>query len=131
MQVTRLEFPRIGRRRSLRAALEGYWQGSPDATALCESAREVSEINELLWRAALAATVKAARTPRGHRGRCGNPTIAHGPGSVWTSRRLRPGMWVRRRCRVRSALCGGSDPVDSAEDPSGARTTIERLDRNE
>lgn len=41
IHITNLGFPRIGRRRELKQALEAYWSGTSDAATLLESARDL------------------------------------------------------------------------------------------
>ena len=40
-----LGFPRIGAKRELKTALEGYWAGRVDGTALEGTARDIREAN--------------------------------------------------------------------------------------
>ena len=51
-QVTCLGFPRIGRRRELKVALEKYWKGTLDAAALHEVAQNLRQAHWQLQRAA-------------------------------------------------------------------------------
>ncbi|WHZ18089.1 MAG: 5-methyltetrahydropteroyltriglutamate--homocysteine methyltransferase [Rhodanobacteraceae bacterium] len=56
-QVTCLGFPRIGRRRELKAALEKHWHGALDAAALLDTARTLRHRHWELQRAAGADSV--------------------------------------------------------------------------
>jgi len=51
-QVTNLGFPRIGRKRELKTALESYWKGTIDAAALYATARELRQRHWQLQREA-------------------------------------------------------------------------------
>ncbi|MFC4728987.1 5-methyltetrahydropteroyltriglutamate--homocysteine S-methyltransferase [Coralloluteibacterium thermophilus] len=55
--VTLLGFPRIGRRRELKKALEAYWRGESDAAALAETARTLRHRHWTLARDAGADVV--------------------------------------------------------------------------
>ncbi|MBN8886449.1 MAG: 5-methyltetrahydropteroyltriglutamate--homocysteine S-methyltransferase [Rudaea sp.] len=55
--VTNLGFPRIGRKRELKTALENYWKGAIDADALRETARELRQRHWQLQRDAGADVV--------------------------------------------------------------------------
>lgn len=52
--ITYLGFPRMGRRRELKVALETFWRGETDAAALLDTARELRQRH---WRQARAAGV--------------------------------------------------------------------------
>ncbi len=56
-QVTCLGFPRIGRRRELKVALEKYWKGTLDAAALHEVARNLRQAHWQLQRATGADSI--------------------------------------------------------------------------
>jgi 5-methyltetrahydropteroyltriglutamate--homocysteine methyltransferase len=56
-QVTCLGFPRIGRRRELKTALEKYWRGALDEAALLQTARELRQQHWEMQRGAGADSV--------------------------------------------------------------------------